>query len=166
MSKQKKQKTKRKAHDDPNSRVVCRNRKARHNYELQDELECGIVLRGSEVKSIRNGKVSIDEAYARIRDDELWLINSDIAEYPQATVMNHEPKRARKLLLKKRELRKFAETAVQSGLTLVPLSVYFHRGLVKVKVAIGKGRKTHDKRDKIRSQEDRKSMRVAKMNRM
>ena len=102
---------------DPNSQTVTRNRRARHEYEILDELECGIVLTGSEVKSIRNGKISIEEAYARIRGDELWLINADIAEYPQATLMNHEPKRPRKLLLRRRELQKFAASAEQQGLT-------------------------------------------------
>lgn len=97
--------------DDPNSKSICRNRKAFHDYEILDQLECGIELRGSEVKSIRNGKMSIDEAFARIRDNELWLMGSDIPIYPQATYMNHEPKRPRKLLLRKRELHKFAEEA-------------------------------------------------------
>lgn len=158
MSKSKKKKT---ASDDPNSRIVCRNRKARHEYEILDEMECGIVLRGSEVKSIRNGKVSIEEAYARVRDGELWLVNSDIAEYPQATVMNHEPKRTRKLLLHKRELAKFAEAAEQQGLTLVPLAVYFKRGIVKVSISIARGRKLHDKRDKLKQQADRREIRGA-----
>jgi SsrA-binding protein len=152
----KKKKTKQ---HDPNSRTVCRNRKARYQYDILDELECGIALRGSEVKSARNGKISIDEAYARIRDGELWLIGCDIAEYPQATVMNHEPGRPRKLLLHKRELHKFAESAEHQGLTLIPLSVYFSRGMVKVKIAIARGRKLHDKREKLRQKEDRRDMR-------
>jgi SsrA-binding protein len=153
MAKKKQQKE-----NDPNSRTVCRNRKARYLYDILDELECGIALRGSEVKSIRNGKISIDEAHARVRDGELWLIGCDIAEYPQATVMNHEPRRMRKLLLKKQELRKFAESAEQQGLTLVPTAVYFRRGIVKVKVAIGRGRKLHDKREKLRQKDDRREM--------
>ncbi len=144
---------------DPNSRTVCRNRKARHNYDILEELECGIALQGSEVKSIRNGKISIDEAYARIRDNELWLIGCDIAEYPQATVMNHERTRPRKLLIHKRELTKFAETATQKGLTLVPLAVYFTRGIIKVKVGVAKGRKVYDKRDKLKKQSDRRDIR-------
>ncbi len=157
MARQKKKKTP----EDPNSRTVCRNRKARHQYDLMDELECGIVLKGSEVKSVRDGKISIDEAYARLQHGELWLINANIAEYPQATVMNHEPTRPRKLLLHKRELTKFAESAGQKGLTLVPMAVYFTRGIVKVKVAVGRGRKLHDKRDKLRKQSDRQDMRRA-----
>ena len=152
----KKKKTKQ---HDPNSRTVCRNRKARFQYDILDELECGIALRGSEVKSARNGKISINEAYARIRNGELWLMGCDIAEYPQATVMNHEPGRPRKLLLHKRELHKFAESAEHQGLTLIPLSVYFSRGMVKVKIAIARGRKLHDKREKLRQKEDRRDMR-------
>src|SRR5690349_11816117 len=97
--------------DDSKQRVVVRNRKASHDYELIDELDCGVALLGSEVKSIRNGKVVIDEAYATVKNGELWLINSDIAEYPQANFMNHERKRPRKLLVRKAQLRKFAEQA-------------------------------------------------------
>lgn len=151
---------------DDQSRFVCRNRKARHNYEILDELQCGIALRGSEVKSIRNGKITIDEAYARIRDGELWLFNSEIAEYPQATVMNHMSDRPRKLLLRKREREKFAESATHKGLTLVPLAVYFSpRGIVKVTIAVAKGRKLHDKREKLKKQEDKKEMRNATLRR-
>lgn len=150
-----------KENDDPNFRTVCKNRKASHLYDLMDELECGIALKGSEVKSIRNGKISIDEAYAQLEDGELWLKGCDIAEYPQATVMNHEPRRKRKLLLKKSELKKFAEASAQKGLTLIPVRVYFTRGIVKVKVAIGKGRKLHDHRDNLKKKADTREMRQA-----
>ena len=160
MGKKKKQQP-----EDPNFKTVCRNRKARHNYEIIDELECGIMLRGSEVKSIRNGKVSIEEAFARVRDGELWLVGMNISEYPQATVMNHDPLRMRKLLLHKREFQKFAESATQKGLTMVPLSMYFSRGKVKVKVALARGRKQHDKRDKIDAKNSKKDLRHAMMNR-
>ena len=154
-----------KQNQDPNFRLVCRNRKARQQYDILDELECGIALRGSEVKSIRNGKISIDEAYARLQQGELWLVGCDIAEYPQASVMNHEPKRQRKLLLRKKELQKFAESATQQGLTMIPLSVYFHRGIVKVKIAVARGRKLHDKREKIKKQTDKREMRQALLHR-
>ena len=147
--------------DDPNSRTVTRNRRARHEYEILEELECGIVLTGSEVKSIRNNKVSIEEAYARVKDGEVWLFNADVAVYPQANVMNHEPRRVRKLLLNKREIRKFAETGSQTGLTLIPLAMYFTRGIVKVKLAIARGRKHHDKREKLKQDTDRREMRQA-----
>lgn len=147
--------------EDPNFRTITRNRRARHEYEILEELECGIVLTGSEVKSIRNNKVSIEEAYARVQDGEVWLFNSDVAVYPQANVMNHEPRRFRKLLLSKREIRKFAETGSQTGLTLIPLSLYFSRGIVKVKLAIARGRKHHDKREKLKRDADRNAMREA-----
>ncbi len=150
---------------DPNSKTVCRNRKARHLFDILDELECGIALCGSEVKSIRNAKISIDEAYARMKDGELWLFNADIAEYPQASVMNHEPKRPRKLLLHKRELEKFAASAEQQGHTLIPLAVYFSRGIVKVNIALAKGRKLYDKREKLRQKEDKRDIRRAMMTR-
>lgn len=157
----KKAKKKKKPTEDPNSRTVCRNRRARHDYEIIDELECGIALMGSEVKSIRNNKISIDEAYARIQGSELWLLNADIAEYPQATYLNHERRRERKLLLKKRELRKFAESAGHDGMTLVPLAVYFRRGIVKVLIASARGRKHYDNREKKKKDQDRKVMRDA-----
>ncbi len=142
-------------------RVVCRNRRARHDYEILDEIQCGMVLMGSEVKSIRNGKVTIDDAFARIENGELWLFNADIAEYPQASYMNHTRKRQRKLLVRKRELRKFAETAEQRGFTLIALDVHFSRGMVKVTIAVGKGRKEHDKRDKLRKDDAGRQMRDA-----
>jgi SsrA-binding protein len=154
-------KKKKQAPADPNSKHVCRNRKARREYDIIDEIECGVALLGSEVKSIRNGKMSIDEAYARMRDGELWLIGSDIGEYPQANLMNHEAKRPRKLLLHRRELSKFAESAEQQGFTLVPLDVYFSKGNVKVRVALAKGRKLHDKRQKLKKDDDRKLIRSA-----
>jgi len=136
--------------DNPNDRSICTNRRARFEYEIIDQLECGIVLRGSEVKSLRDGKVSLEEAYARVTDGELWLVGCDIAQYPQANLMNHEPRRTRKLLLHSRELRKFAESAEFKGLTLIPLAMYFTRGIVKVKIAVGRGKKLHDKREKLK----------------
>jgi SsrA-binding protein len=147
--------------EDPNDRPICTNRKARHEYEILEQIECGIVLTGSEVKSLRDGKVSLDEAYARIRDGELWLVGCDIAIYPQASLMNHEPRRVRKLLLHRREMRKFAEQAGFKGLTLIPLSMYFARGLVKVKVAIGRGKKMHDKRESMKKNEAKREIQRA-----
>jgi len=159
----KKSKKKKKEKDDPNSRVVARNRKAKREFEILDQLECGIVLHGSEVKSIRNGKISINEAFGRVLNGEVWLFGIDISEYPQANVMNHDPKRKRKLLLHRKEIRKFAEVADQSGLTLIPLEVYFVKGRVKVKLAVARGRKLHDKRDKLKKQADTREMRGAMM---
>jgi SsrA-binding protein len=152
---------KKKQVDDPNSKHVCTNRKARHEYDIIDELECGIALVGSEVKSIRNAKISIEEAYGRVRDGELWLVGANINEYPQANLMNHEPKRTRKLLVHKRELHKFAESAEQQGFTLVPLDVYFSKGRIKVRIGLAKGRNLYDKRQKLKGTTDRKEIRQA-----
>jgi SsrA-binding protein len=147
--------------ENPNDKTISTNRRARHQYEILDQIECGIVLKGSEVKSLRDGKVSLEEAYARIRDNELWLVGCDIAVYPQASILNHEPKRMRKLLLHRRELRKFAEQAGHKGLTLVPLSMYFLRGKVKVKIAVGRGKKLHDKREALKKTEANREMQRA-----
>lgn len=147
--------------EDPQSRVVCRNRRARHDYEILATVDCGIALTGSEVKSIRDNRVSIEEAYAKVEGREVWLINADIAVYPQANVMNHDPRRRRKLLLKKREIQKFAESAEQQGQTLVPLEMFFRRGIVKVKLAVAKGRRQHDKRERLKKESADKSMREA-----
>lgn len=146
---------------DPNSRVVCQNRRARHDYEIIDELECGMVLTGSEVKSIRDNKISIEESFARVENGEVWLHNCDVAEYPQATYMNHERRRSRKLLLSRHEIRKFAEGAEHSGMTLVPLDVHFSSGRIKLQLAIAKGRKQHDKRNALKKRDAEKAIRDA-----
>jgi SsrA-binding protein len=135
----------------PQPKLISENRKARHQYELLDTLECGIMLTGSEVKTLRSGKLSLEEAYARVKDDALWLIGADIPEYPQATIFNHKPKRPRKLLVHKVEFRKFAQRAKEKGLTLVPLKFYFNeRGIAKVLLGLGRGRKLHDKREVLK----------------
>ena len=132
-------------------RSLSENRKARHKFDVLETLECGIALLGSEVKSLRAGKVSIEEAYARIREAEVWLVGCDIAEYPQASVWNHDPKRPRKLLLHSREVRKFAHQAHEKGLTLVPLKLYFNeRGIAKVLIGLCRGKKLHDKREVLK----------------
>lgn len=146
---------------DPNFQTITVNRKARHDYEILDELECGIVLYGSEVKSIRNGQISLEESFGHIKDGELWLQGCHIGEYFEANVMNHIPRRHRKLLLHTKEIRKFAETAKQKGLTLVPLSAYFVRGIVKIKMGIARGRKLHDKRDKLKKDAAQREMKAA-----
>jgi SsrA-binding protein len=136
---------------DKNERVVADNRKARHNYHVLDTLECGIVLVGSEVKSLRKGTLSLDEAYARVTKGEVWLIGCDIAEYVQANQFNHSPRRPRKLLMHRREIKKFAAQAFEKGLTLVPLKMYFKEGRAKVLLGIGRGRKLHDKRERMKA---------------
>lgn len=138
-----------KEHD--NERVVAQNRSARHEYEVLETLECGIMLVGSEVKSLRTGKLSLDEAYGRVKDGEVWLIGCDIPEYVQANRFNHEPRRPRKLLMHRREIRKFASRAYEQGLTLVPLKMYFKAGKAKVLMGICRGRKLHDKREKMKT---------------
>jgi SsrA-binding protein len=115
-----------------------------------DTLECGIVLVGSEVKSLRKGTLSLDEAYGRVKGHEVWLMGCDIAEYVQAHQFNHEPRRPRKLLMHKREVKKFANLAFEKGLTLVPLKMYFKEGRAKVLLGICKGRKTYDKREVLK----------------
>lgn len=159
----KKPKAKSKAKDDDfQSRIVCRNRRARRDYDIIDTLECGISLKGSEVKSIRDRKMTIEDAFARMENGEVWLLGADIAQYPQANVMNHEPKRPRKLLLKRREITKFAEAAGQQGLTLIPLEVHFSsRGMVKVTLAVAKGRRQYDKRERLKKEAHGREMREA-----
>jgi SsrA-binding protein len=130
--------------------VIALNRAARHEYEVLDSLECGLMLVGSEVKSLRRGKVSLDEAYGRIKGDEVWLMNCDIPEYLEASRFNHEPKRPRKLLLHRREIRKFASKAYEKGFTLVPLKLYFKEGKAKVLLGICKGKKLFDKRETMK----------------
>lgn len=126
-----------------------------------DTLECGIALVGSEVKSLRNGKISLEEAYGRMKANEVWLIGCDIPEYVQANRFNHEPKRPRKLLLHRREIRKYAGKAYETGFTLVPLKMYFKRGKAKVLLGICKGRKLHDKREKLKKDTVKKDIQRA-----
>lgn len=137
-----------KEHD--NERLIAQNRSARHEFEIVETLECGIVLVGSEVKSLRNGHITLDEAYGRVKGNEVWLVGCDIPEYKQANRFNHEPRRPRKLLLHRREIRKFAGKAFETGLTLVPLKMYFKRGRAKLLLGVGRGRKLHDKREKMK----------------
>ena len=136
------------AKPDRRIKVVADNRKARFNYEIGDTFEAGIVLTGSEVKSLRAGKATIAESYADARGGELWLINSNISEYKQAGRFNHVPKRPRKLLLHKRQVNKLIGAVEREGMTLVPLKLYFNdKGRAKVELALAKGKKLHDKRE-------------------
>jgi SsrA-binding protein len=143
---------------DANHKVIAENRKARHKYNVLDTLECGIALVGSEVKSLRNGKLSLDEAYGRVRNGELWLVGSNIAEYTQANRMNHDPVRPRKLLIHRREISKFANLAKEKGLTLVPLKMYFKNGRAKVLMGLCRGKKLHDKREALKKADSRREM--------
>jgi SsrA-binding protein len=149
------------AAEKPAERVVAENRKARHEYEIIETLECGIALVGSEVKSLRGGRLSLDEAYGRVDGSEVWLIGCDIPEYEKANRLNHVPKRPRKLLLHRREIAKFAGQAFQKGLTLVPLKMYFKGGRVKLLLGIGRGRKAHDKRQKLKAASAKRDIEIA-----
>lgn len=145
--KKKKKESTAKAGKEDQSRTISENRKARHRFEVFEKIECGIALVGSEVKSLRDGKLSLNEAYVRFKAGEIWLVGADIAEFRQANVWNHAPKRARKLLVHQRQLRKLSEKAQEKGFTLVPLRIYFNaRGLVKVMVGVCRGKKLYDKR--------------------
>ncbi|MFS4438219.1 SsrA-binding protein SmpB [Paracoccaceae bacterium GXU_MW_L88] len=137
-----------KAKDNPNYKVVAENRKARYNYTIEDDIETGIVLEGSEVKSLRNGKGNIAESYANVEEGELWLINSRIDPYEQAKTFTHDETRKRKLLVSRKELDRLAKGVGREGMTLIPLVLYFnHRGMAKLKLGIAKGKKTVDKRE-------------------
>jgi SsrA-binding protein len=132
----------------PNFKVVADNRKARFNYEIGDVFEAGLALTGTEVKSLRQGKANIAESYAAAREGELWLYNSNIPEYQQASRFNHPPKRPRKLLLHRREIHKLIIAVEREGMTLVPLKLYFNeKGRAKIEMAIARGKKLHDKRE-------------------
>jgi len=132
--------------DNPNYKVVAENRRARYDYAIEDDLECGIMLMGSEVKSLRTGQSNIAESYAAVENGELWLVNSYIAPYDQA-MFGHEDRRRRKLLVSRKELSRLWQDTQRKGMTLVPLVLYFnHRGIAKLKIGIAKGKKTVDKR--------------------
>jgi len=134
--------------DNPNYKVVAENRRARFDYAIEDDLECGIILEGSEVKSLRQGSANIAESYATVDDGELWLVNSYVAPYKQAKTFGHEERRRRKLLVSRKELARLWNETQRKGMTLVPLVLYFnHRGIAKIKIGIAKGKKTHDKRE-------------------
>jgi len=133
---------------DPNNRTVAENRKARFSYEVLDTIETGLVLTGTEVKSLRQGQANIQESYASAEGGEIWLINSYLPEYLQANRFNHEPRRRRKLLVSKREMAKLAQSVEREGMTLVPLKIYFNdRGRAKLLLAVARGKKLHDKRE-------------------
>ena len=142
--------------------VVALNRKARFEFEVLETVECGLVLQGTEVKTLRSGRASIEEAWAKIQDDELWLIGAHIEEYTHGNRENHEPTRRRKLLLRRSEIRKLKAKTGQKGLTLVPLDLHFNeRGYAKLTLALGRGKKLHDKRDTMKKREAAKEIRRA-----
>jgi SsrA-binding protein len=135
---------------DERKKSVARNPKATHDYHILETWECGVVLTGTEVKSLRNGQASIKEAYARLRNGEVFLDGMNITPYEQGNRYNHDPVRTRKLLLHRREIEKLIGAVEQKGLTLVPLELYFKNGRAKVGIALGRGKKLHDKRDDLK----------------
>jgi SsrA-binding protein len=145
--------------------VVVRNKRALHEYDILDKLECGIVLTGTEVKSLREAQASLDDSYARLDRGEVWLLGSDIPEYAMGNRLNHKPKRPRKLLMHRREIDKFAGKATQRGFTLVPLRMYFKHGLAKVELAVAKRRQMHDKREAKKKAEVQRDIRREMTNR-
>jgi SsrA-binding protein len=147
------------AKDEQDSRqIVARNKRARHDYHILDSWEAGIVLTGTEVKSLRNGKANLVDSYGIVKDGEVLLFNMHIAPYEQGNQFNHEPTRTRKLLLHKREIRRLIGAVERQGLTLVPLDLYFKDGVAKVTLALGKGKKLHDKREDARRREDERDI--------
>ena len=133
--------------------TIARNKRARHDYHILETWEAGVVLTGTEVKALRTGQANISDAYAIVRDGEVLLLNLHISPYEQGNQFNHEPTRTRKLLLHKREIRRMIGSVERQGLTLIPLEIYFKRGRAKVALALGRGKKLHDKRDTERSRD-------------
>lgn len=137
----------------PEVESIARNRRARHDYAIIDTFEAGLVLSGTEVKSLREGKANLSDAYGIVRDGEIFLINLHISVYERASYNNHEPTRTRKLLLHKREIGRLIGAIERQGLTLIPLELYFKRGIAKVAIALGKGKKQHDKREDAKARD-------------
>ncbi|MGA7160700.1 MAG: SsrA-binding protein SmpB [Bacteroidota bacterium] len=140
-------------------RIAISNRKARHDYEVMDSFEAGIVLKGSEVKSLRLGNANLQDSYAYVKNGEVWLSGMHISPYEQANILNHDPLRERKLLLHKKEIRKLIGKTSEKGLTLVPLKVYFKNGRAKAEVGLCRGKRTYDKRAAIAKRETEREMR-------
>lgn len=146
---------------DASTKVIATNRKASHDYFLEDRLEAGIALRGSEIKSLRASQVSLREAYVRTDGQEVWLVNAHIAPYDPASRLNHDPRRERKLLLHRREIARLFEQVRQRGYTLIPTRIYLSGGRAKVEVALARGKKQYDKRREIADREAERDLRRA-----
>jgi SsrA-binding protein len=139
-------------------KVIATNRKARHDYYLSDTYEAGISLKGSEIKSIRAGQISIKEAYVQIENFEAWLMNAHIAPYEQASYLGHEPRRKRKLLLHRKEINRLWDQVRKKGVTIVPTQVYLKNGRAKIEIALGRGKKQYDKRQEIAKRDAQRDM--------
>ena len=143
---------------DAREKSIATNRRARHEYEVLETLEAGLVLRGTEVKALRDGQVNFKDSYATIRNSEGWLLGCHISPYSHGTDANHDPERDRKLLLHRRELERLTGKVAERGLTLVPLRLYFKEGRVKIELGLARGKKLHDKRSTLREREVRREM--------
>ena len=142
-------------------RVVATNRRARHEYEILETFEAGLVLRGTEVKSLRAGTVNFKDSYVTVRNNEAWLVGCHVSPYSHGTDANHEPERDRKLLLHKREITRIVGKTAEKGLTVVPLKIYFKGGRIKIEIGLARGKKLHDKRATLRERETRREMEKA-----
>jgi SsrA-binding protein len=145
----------------PNIKIVCQNKKARHDYHILEVIEAGMVLRGTEVKSLREGRANLKDSYARIKDGELFLMQAHISPYSHAHYDNHEPERVRKLLVHKQELKRLTGKTQEKGLTLVPLKIYFKEGRAKVELALASGKKSYDKRETLKRKTQQREMEKA-----
>ena len=143
----------------PDEKIVVRNRKASHDYFVLDRYEAGIVLKGTEVKSLRQGNANLQDGYAVVKDGEVWLIGLHISPFEKGNINNHDPKRDRKLLLHKQEIRRMFGKLSQKGLTLVPLRIYFNKKVAKVELAVARGKKDYDKRETIAKRDAERHMR-------
>ncbi len=139
-------------------KTIVTNRKARHFYDILETIEAGIALQGTEVKSLRQGKVNLGDAYARIKDGEVWLVDMHISPYEHGNVYNHDPRRPRKLLLHKREIKRLMGKVQERGLTLIPLRIYFKRGKAKVELALARGKKIFDRRESIKRRDQEREL--------
>ncbi|HYR01932.1 MAG TPA: SsrA-binding protein SmpB [Syntrophobacteria bacterium] len=142
----------------PHIKIVCQNKKARHDYHIIEVIEAGMVLLGTEVKSLREGRANLKDSYARIRDGELYLVQAHISPYSHASYDNHDPERVRKLLVHKRELKRLTGKTQEKGLTLVPLKIYFKDGKAKIELALASGKKSYDKRETLKRQTQKREM--------
>lgn len=154
-----------KKEESPGEKIIARNRRASHQYHILETIEAGMVLTGTEVKSLRAGHANLEDAYARLEKGELYLLKADIPEYAMGNSMNHEPKRKRKLLVHRREIAKFAAKADERGFTIVPLKLYFKRGFAKIQLAVVKGKQEHDKRQSMKEKSAKREIARALGNR-
>jgi SsrA-binding protein len=145
--------------------MVTQNRRARRDYDILDTLEVGFVLQGTEVKSLRDGNVSIADAYARVDGGELWLVGARIAPYVNASIFNHDPERKRKLLAHFEEIRRFAGKVQEKGLTLIPLSIYFRDGKAKIELALARGKREHGRKEEVAERDRERDLRAARRDR-